>query len=383
MVFVACARAGRKWRTARYVLLGDDILIGDARVAKQYLRILKVLGVETSPSKTYVSKWMCEFAKRLLFKGREVTPFPVSSVSDQWWSVPLVVSALRGEVRKGYFPLNGIPSAVRALQESVNPPAGRSFLRMVEEEAFLCELGTKLLSGEISAGAYFSALSGDPYLGGVEIEGRDFDVLTFTLLSYLFTSSLDSDGGAYRYYFETQRRHFQSCGSLDWPEFSGAYPALAVLGRMSGSLFKLESDMGRPLEKSDTWRELIKGMFNPFAVDPFGTDNPKRAARVSHRLGRLVRKIARSPELLAKLASDATPNPLVDRGLVLTLRTPGGLRDRAVFRVDHEEFRGLEWNQRLGKWVPKSSLSGIPGYLLPGGLVPYSRGTYPPSFMLL
>jgi hypothetical protein len=125
VVYVACQRSGVKWSTARYVLLGDDILIGDSRVARQYLKILGILGVEASPSKTYVSKELCEFAKRLLYRGQEITPFPVSSVSDQWWSIPLVVSALRGEARKGYTTLSGIPSAVRALQEKVNPKSGR------------------------------------------------------------------------------------------------------------------------------------------------------------------------------------------------------------------------------------------------------------------
>lgn len=84
VVFIACAQARVRWRSSRYVLLGDDILIGDPRVALKYLQILEVLGVETSPSKTYVSKELCEFAKRLLYRGQEVTPFPVSSVSDQW-----------------------------------------------------------------------------------------------------------------------------------------------------------------------------------------------------------------------------------------------------------------------------------------------------------
>lgn len=43
----------------------------------------------------------------------------------------------------------------------VNPKAGRVYLDQVFRDAYLCELGTKLLSGEISAGTYFSAVSGD------------------------------------------------------------------------------------------------------------------------------------------------------------------------------------------------------------------------------
>jgi hypothetical protein len=38
------------------------------------------LGVDFSPSKTYESKFFSEFAKRLHYKGEEVTPFPISAV---------------------------------------------------------------------------------------------------------------------------------------------------------------------------------------------------------------------------------------------------------------------------------------------------------------
>jgi len=90
-------------------------------------------------------------------------------------------------------------------------------------------------------------------------------------------------------------------------------------------------------------------MYNPFAVDLLGTDNPKRSARVSHRLGRLVRKATLSPEYFSRVLSDISRSPLQDRGLILTLRSPGGLRDQAVFRVDHDDEVGLSWDPFLGK----------------------------------
>lgn len=206
-----------------------------------------------------------------------------------------------------------------------------------------------LLSGEISASVYFNAVGGDLYRAGVEGEQDGFEAILFLLLSSLFQSSLESDGKVFQYYSETEFRHLQSCGSLDWPDFEKAFPVLAVLVQMSGNLFKVESDLGRPIEKSDTWKDLIRGMFNPFAMDPLGTDNPKRAARASHRLGRLVRKTVNSPERLSKLLSGISHTPFQDKGLILTLRTPGGLRERHDVRVDHEEYRGLVWNQRSGK----------------------------------
>jgi hypothetical protein len=318
-------------------------------VAKQYLRILTILGVETSPSKTYISSELCEFAKRLTYQGEEITPFPISSISDQWWSIPLVVAALRGEERKGFLPLYGVPRAVRALQEFCNPKAGKVYLSKVFEEALLCELGTKLLSGEISARDYFIAVGGVSFQIGVEDQDDSFDRVIMTFLSYLFQSSLKGDGSPFAFYDETEFLHLKSCGSLDWPEFEQSFPVLHVLVRLSKDLFSLESNLGRPFEKSDTWRDLIKWMYNPFAVDLLGTDNPKRSARVSHRLGRLVRKATLSPEYFSQVLSDISRSPLQDRGLILTLRSPGGLRDQAVFRVDHDDEVGLSWDPFLGK----------------------------------
>lgn len=47
-----------------YILLGDDIVIKNDRVAHYYQRVMKGLGVKLSPAKTHVSKDTYEFAKR-------------------------------------------------------------------------------------------------------------------------------------------------------------------------------------------------------------------------------------------------------------------------------------------------------------------------------
>jgi hypothetical protein len=49
---------------SKYVILGDDVVICDDRLAVEYNKIMKSLGVETSPLKTHVSKDTYEFAKR-------------------------------------------------------------------------------------------------------------------------------------------------------------------------------------------------------------------------------------------------------------------------------------------------------------------------------
>jgi len=48
----------------QYIILGDDIVIKNDAVAKEYIKIMTGLGVEISMHKTHKSKNFYEFAKR-------------------------------------------------------------------------------------------------------------------------------------------------------------------------------------------------------------------------------------------------------------------------------------------------------------------------------
>lgn len=66
------------WFT-EYAILGDDLVIFDARVKRQYLLIVGVLGVQCGIAKSLLSPagLAIEFAKRTLWKGRDVSPVPL------------------------------------------------------------------------------------------------------------------------------------------------------------------------------------------------------------------------------------------------------------------------------------------------------------------
>jgi hypothetical protein len=80
LVFHCCEELGIEWSTSKYFLLGDDILFGDQNLAKVYKDKISLLGVKISPHKTYDSTEFFEFAKRIFYKGVEITPFPISAV---------------------------------------------------------------------------------------------------------------------------------------------------------------------------------------------------------------------------------------------------------------------------------------------------------------
>jgi hypothetical protein len=61
-----------------YAVLGDDIVIADKAVAKEYLRIMSELGVGIGLAKSLVShKETLEFAKRYIFQGKDCSPIPL------------------------------------------------------------------------------------------------------------------------------------------------------------------------------------------------------------------------------------------------------------------------------------------------------------------
>jgi hypothetical protein len=65
-----------------YRILGDDIVIRNNEVAFQYQLLMNQLGVGISKEKTLISNETFEFAKRLFYKGEEVTAFPIHGISS-------------------------------------------------------------------------------------------------------------------------------------------------------------------------------------------------------------------------------------------------------------------------------------------------------------
>jgi hypothetical protein len=111
-LYYLCRINNIDWKTSRYCLLGDDIVIGDEVLAEGYLKLIKSLGVEVSMAKTHVSPHIFEFAKRWIFKGQEITPFPVSALKHSKGEWSFLVSLLMGEELKGWSFKLSIPEMV-------------------------------------------------------------------------------------------------------------------------------------------------------------------------------------------------------------------------------------------------------------------------------
>jgi hypothetical protein len=80
ILFWCCKELDIEWSISKYCLLGDDILIGDHRLAKLYYDTITFLGIEISLHKSHQSHKLFEFAKRNFLLGIEISPFPIASL---------------------------------------------------------------------------------------------------------------------------------------------------------------------------------------------------------------------------------------------------------------------------------------------------------------
>lgn len=69
-------------------------MIANEVIAEAYMSLIRDLGVDYSPSKTHKSKDFFEFAKRIFYRGHEVSPFPYSALKECGKSYDLLLTLL-------------------------------------------------------------------------------------------------------------------------------------------------------------------------------------------------------------------------------------------------------------------------------------------------
>lgn len=102
VLFACCKNLNIDFLTAKYKLLGDDIVIFDDDLAREYQKLINLLGVEINFSKSFISKSYFEFAKRIFIPNKEISPFPLGSVNDSIKSITCLIEMLDSAQRKGF-----------------------------------------------------------------------------------------------------------------------------------------------------------------------------------------------------------------------------------------------------------------------------------------
>nr|QOW97240.1 RNA-dependent RNA polymerase [Mito-like spartanusvirus] len=95
LVQIAAYRAGRHLPFMDYVMRGDDVVIADDDVAKEYMKLLDEFGLKFSPSKSYICKpGVAEFAKSIFLWGVDYSPISVRQLKSGFMVDPFCVPDL-------------------------------------------------------------------------------------------------------------------------------------------------------------------------------------------------------------------------------------------------------------------------------------------------
>lgn len=157
LMFYCCQEINISWKDAKYVILGDDVLIGHDQLAIKYKEVITALGVEFSPLKTHESQTLFEFAKRLFINGEEITPFPVSAIKESAKRYYLLVNLLDELSKKGWATIEGIPSSVASFYEWIIPRPS-TFRAKIKDSSLISELIMKVMRGTETAGKALNTL---------------------------------------------------------------------------------------------------------------------------------------------------------------------------------------------------------------------------------
>jgi hypothetical protein len=150
IVWKACRNTQTNWKTLPYALLGDDLLLGNQKVALEYCRLIRRMGVHWSKEKTHVSPHFYEFAKRIHWNGIDVTPFPVAALLSELKAGPVgLVSVHNNAADKGWFsPNDGVSSWMGLFTNLGYRRKYRKVLLRRLEELWIV---TSILQGKLSA----------------------------------------------------------------------------------------------------------------------------------------------------------------------------------------------------------------------------------------
>lgn len=295
VVFVSCKRAGVPWSKSRYCLLGDDIVIGDPRIGEFYLEEVRSLGLEVSLAKTHVSKEMFEFAKRISFRGREVTPFNPSAISGNLQKYPLLVAALSGEERKGFLFSGKVPRSVSELYRLVEAPS--RFRKGILRKAELCELATLTLQSRVAPHFFVSEVVRDglglPEGHAVREDVSD-NILRAACVQLFMEAQTRFREGDFGQSFEGLAEFLtETVGPASEPEvLLDSLPFLAIVRRVHETAQKVQEEtMGVLMEDGRLW-EFITSMAIPMGDHVFQQRQHETLRMVSSALRSKVLEVA-------------------------------------------------------------------------------------------
>jgi len=118
------------------------------------MKTISSLHVEYSLAKTHKSLHFYEFAKRIFYKGVEISPFPISALKECGKSFGFLTVLLREQKERGWS-FDGISSSVILYMKVVKHLPSR-FCKKLEEKCFLFEGVLDIVQGHSPADTLFN-----------------------------------------------------------------------------------------------------------------------------------------------------------------------------------------------------------------------------------
>jgi len=183
LVYYSCKKVGADWKSLPYSLLGDDIVIGNEAVAETYMSLLSSLHVDYSPAKTHQSKDFYEFAKRIIYKKEEISPFPISAIFTATRSSDTLVTVLR-DVRERGWKLGNVSSSVR-LYFSLVKEFRSKVCKKIEIDSLCFDAVLDLTQGSVLAVDVFNDVAGKNGLPAIFKPWMESDLIHYTSIAYM------------------------------------------------------------------------------------------------------------------------------------------------------------------------------------------------------
>jgi hypothetical protein len=132
LIYVCCRELGSSWKTAKYRMLGDDIVIFDDSLAQKYQEIINLIGMDIQLQKSHIGKSLFEFAKRLFTPNGEVSPFSIKAGLSESKSYFGFIELLNTNFERGWTPVPSWREAVSIFYRTSPKRFRRKSFRVVE-----------------------------------------------------------------------------------------------------------------------------------------------------------------------------------------------------------------------------------------------------------
>jgi hypothetical protein len=119
-------------------------------LANAYMNAIQRLGVDFSKAKTHISPYFCEFAKQLIYKGENISPFPVSALAEVSKRYFNLIALLIEQNLRGFTFSLGLSEAVVSFYGIVKSKP-RKFREALRTKSYITERIMKVIRGILPA----------------------------------------------------------------------------------------------------------------------------------------------------------------------------------------------------------------------------------------